>query len=165
MIYRGLRCLINFHKMFSFGHGYAEQQKANIVNPFWKELLQNWVYFCKCIKVDSIFTVLNSPFWFNNNLMNGDNFYIKDWYNKGIRYISDILDEHGNIYQFYSLKTRYNLRGTFLDFHLLLRKIPNEWKNILNNNEVVSILDKMLAAIYMCNNVQKKKDVEDFMIL
>ena len=156
--------MINFHKMFSFGHGYAEQQKANIVNPFWKELLKNWVYFCKCIKVDSIFTVSNSPLWFNNNLRNGDNFYIRDWYNKGIRHISDILDEHGNIYQFDGLKTRYNLRGTFLDFHSLLRKIPNEWKNILNNNKVVSILNRYNVScnVYVQQLCAEKKGCRRF---
>ena len=25
--------------------------------------------------------------------------FINDWFKKGIRYISDILDEHGNFYQ------------------------------------------------------------------
>ena len=156
--------MINFQKMFSFGHGYADQLKANIANPFWKELLQNWVYFCKCTKVESIFTVLNSPLWFNSNLFHGDNFYIRDWYNKGIRHISDLLDEHGDIYQFEGLKTRYNMRGTFLDYHSLLRKIPNEWKNILNNNKVVSILNKynVNCNIYVQQLIADKKGCRRF---
>ena len=53
---------------------------------------------------------------------------MKDWYNKGLRHVSDLIDERGNFYEFDGVKTRYNLRGTFLGFQSL-RKIPNEWKN------------------------------------
>ena len=125
--------MINFQKLFSFGHGYADQLKVHMSNLFWKELLQNWTQFCKCIKEESVFTVLNSPIWFNSNMKNGDNFYIRDWYNKGIRHIFDLLDDHSNIYEFIDLKNKYNLSGTFLEYQSLLRKIPNEiWKNIIN---------------------------------
>ena len=100
-------------------------------------------------------------------MFHGDNFYIRDWYNKGLRHISDLLDEHGDIYQFEGLKTWYNMRGTFLDYHSLLRKIPNEWKNILNNNKVVSILNKynVNCNIYVQQLIADKRDVDDFMIL
>lgn len=156
--------MINFQKLFSLGQGYVNQIKFNILNPFWKELLQNWVQFCKCIKVDSIFTVLNSPVWFNTNYINGDNFYIKDWYNKGVRHVSDLLDEHGNIYEFVDLKNKYNLRGTFLDYHSLLRKIPNEWKDIINNNKVVSILNRynVNCNIYVQQLIKEKKGCRQF---
>ena len=97
-------------------------------------------------------------------MFHGDNFYIRDWYNKGIRHISDLLDEHGDIYQFEGLKTRYNMRETFLDYHSLLRKIPNEWKNILNNNKVVSILNKynVNCNIYVQQLIADKKGCRRF---
>ena len=118
--------MIDFQKIFSFGKGYATRVASNLNNPFWKELLQIRAYFCSCIKVESIFQILNSPLWFNNNLRNGDYIYIKDWYNKGLRHVSDLIDERGNLYEFEALKTRHNLRGTFLEFQSLIRKIPNE---------------------------------------
>ena len=57
--------------------------------------------------------------------------------------------------------------GTFLDYHSLLRKIPNKWKNILNNNKVVSILNKynVNCNIYVQQLIADKRDVDDFMIL
>ena len=48
--------------------------------------------------------------------MTGEIFFIKDWYEKGVRQISDLIDEQGNIYKFEVLKTKYHLRGTFLDY-------------------------------------------------
>ena len=62
--------------------------------------------------------------WHNQNLINGGNLYISDWYKKGIRYVPDLIDENGNLYEFVTLKNRYGLKGTFLDYQSVLRKIP-----------------------------------------
>lgn len=133
---------IDFQKVFSFGSGFASHYKQHIYNPFWKEILQNWAEFCNTIKIESIDQVLNSPLWYNKNLLNGGNIYIADWYEKGLRQISDLIDEQGNIYSFDVLKGMYNLRGTFLDFQALIRKIPNDWKIKLNDNKIVSNINR-----------------------
>ena len=31
-------------------------------------------------------------------IINGANFCVKDWYEKGVRQVADLLDEHGDIY-------------------------------------------------------------------
>lgn len=115
------------------------------------------------IKVESVFPVLNSPIWFNSKLINGDNFFIRDCYNNGIRHIFD-LDDHGNIYQFIDLKNKYNLRGSCLEYHSLLRKIPNESKNIINNNKLVSILNRydVNCNIYAQQLIVKKRGCRKF---
>ena len=156
--------MIDFQKIFSLGQGYATQLNGNIDNPFWKELLQIWAYFCKCFKVESVFQILNSPLWFNSNLTNGDYFYIKDWYNKGLRHVSDLINEHGNFYEFDAVKTRYNLRGTFWDFQSLLRKSPNEWKTILNHNKVSCILNRynVTCSTYVQRLIADKKGCRRF---
>ena len=56
--------------------------------------------------------------------------------------MSDLLDEQGNIYDFEIFKTRFGLRGTFLDFQSLIRKIPNRWKTTLNNNTNICIINR-----------------------
>ena len=156
--------MIDFQKTFSLGQGYAKQLNGNTDSPFWKELLQIWAYFCKCFKVESVFQSLNSPLWFNSNLTNGDYFSIKDWYNKGLSHVSDLIGEHGNFYEFDVVKTRYNLRGTFLDFQSLLRKIPNEWKTILNNNKVSCILNRynVICSTYVQQLTADKKECSWF---
>ena len=88
--------------------------------------------------------ILDSPLWYNKKLINGNNFCIYEWYRKGIRHVSDLLDEQGNIYDFEIFKTRFGLIGTFLDFQALIRKIPNtnRWKTTLNNNKNICIINK-----------------------
>ena len=52
------------------------------------------------LKIDNIKEILASPVWYNSNLIRGRTFFIKDWFNKGVRFISDLLDRNGNIYEF-----------------------------------------------------------------
>ena len=61
---------------------------------------------------------------------------------KGIRPLIDITDERGNFYQCNELKSVYNIHGTFLDYQSLLQKIPERWKNVLNDNKITCILTR-----------------------
>ena len=64
-------------------------------------------------KVESVNNILCSPTWFNNNLNRGQNLYITNWFKKGIKQVSDLLDIDGNMYQFDALKETYGINGTF----------------------------------------------------
>ena len=69
---------------------------------------------------------------------------------KGIRYISGLFDESGNLFEFDMLKNRYGLRGTFLDYQSVIRKIPKNWMTVVSNNKILCIsVDSMLNVIYM----------------
>ena len=57
--------------------------------------------------------------------------------------MADLLDEHGDIYEFETFKTRFGLRGTFLEFQSLIRKIPNRWKITLDENKNISIANRL----------------------
>ena len=92
--------------------------------------------------MESIKQILCSPLWFNNNLIRGQNLYIYNWFKKGIKQISDLLDINRNFYQFDVLKEMYGINGTFLDCQSLIHKIPNYWKNMIINNRLVSIQTK-----------------------
>ena len=107
---------INFMSILSYGHGYATQIYTYIDNPFWKDLLLSWSTYCDKLEVENIKEVLDSPIWYNSNLTLGHTFYINEWFNKGVRLISDFVDLNGNIYQFQRFKDIYGVRGTFLDY-------------------------------------------------
>ena len=111
--------------------------------------------------------ILNAPLWYNKKLINGHSFYINEWYKKGIWQVSDLLDEQGNMFDFEALKTRYGIRGTFLEYEALKNKIPNRWKNTLNDNTTTCITNRfnVTCNIYLQFVLKdKKKDVDDFMI-
>ena len=128
---------IDFNSLFSKGENYAELKANEILNPFWKDTLKSWKHFCKQVEVDTLEDILNSPLWLNSHLPHSQNMYIKEWYDKGVRNISDLIDSDGNFYQLEELKTTYNIRGTFLDYHSILRRIPDGWKNKIQQNSLI----------------------------
>ena len=155
---------INFMSILSYGHGYATQIYAYIDNPFWKDLLLSWSTYCDKLKVGNIKEVLDSPIWYNSNLTRGHTFYINEWFNKGLRLISDLVDLNGNIYQFQRFKNIYGVRGTFLDYQALITKIPNRWKNMINENKPYCITNAFntTCGIYTQNLIKDKKGCRRF---
>lgn len=133
---------IEFETLFNMGSGYSLRVIENISNPFWKDILQSWNKFCDSVNVQTIYQILNSPIWYNKNLMQGANVFIKNWYEKGIRLVSDLLDQNGNFYDFESFKTTYDVAGTFLDYQRLIFKIPEHWKNNIRANSNVYIINR-----------------------
>ena len=42
------------------------------------------------------------------------------------------------------------MRGTFLDYQSVIRKIPKNWMTVVSNNKILCIsVDSMLNVIYM----------------
>ena len=142
---------INFEKLFNFGSGYIKTIIKNIKNPFWRDILNDWTAFCDCLNIEKAQDILDSPLWYNKKIISGANFCVKDWYEKGVRQVADLLDDLGDIYEFETFKTRFGLRGTFLEFQSLIRKIPNRWKITLDENKNISIANRLNVKcnIYM----------------
>ena len=153
---------IDYQKLFSFEMGYAKSLRQNLQNPFWKDVLQNWAEFCKEVKTESIKQILDSPLWYNQNLSNGLDFCIRDRHDKGIVLVSDIIDDEGNLYKFEALKTKYNLRGTNLDFRAFIRRLPEYWKNKINDNRIACFLSKhdVRCNLYLQYLMRDKKGIK-----
>ena len=97
--------------------------------------------FCKVLPVDYICQIPDFPLWHNENLERG-NIFFKNWHEKGIREVFDIIGQNGEIYTFEQIKTMYNLNGTFLDFQYLLNKRPQSWSTQINDNQVFTFENK-----------------------
>ena len=128
---------IEFAKLFSLGDGYALHITQELRNPFWVDILHSWKEFINCQKAESLSDILYSPVWFNSELQGGQNLFYKNWYDKGIRSILDIINVQGEFYNFADFKNAYGIRGTFLNFQAIINRIPNDWKNIINNNKEI----------------------------
>ena len=114
--------------------------------------------------VNQLLEILNAPLWYNKKLINGHSFFINEWYKKDIRQVSDLLNEQGNMFDFEALKTRYGIRGTFLEYEALKNKIPNRWKNMLNDNTTTCITNRfnVTCNIYLQFVLKDKKGCRRF---
>ena len=144
--------LINFQTLFSIGGSYAFKLSSEVQNPFWKDLMHIWAEFCKILPVENIGQILDSPLWHNENIGRGKILF-KNWHEKGIRVVFDIIGQNGEFYTFEQLKTMYNINGTFLDYQYLLNKIPRSWITQINDNRVFIFENKINVT---CNVFVKK---------
>lgn len=150
---------IDFSKLFVFGDGFVENKAQDLQNPFWKDLLQGWKKFMRSFKIDSLTEMLYSPIWFNSNLHRGGNLFIRNWHERGVRSIIDFYNHNGELYTFDEFKVTYNVQGTFLDYQSIARKIPNEWKVMINNhkNEYINIRYNVPCNTYVSTLLKGKK--------
>ena len=110
--------------------------------------------------------ILDSPLWHNENIGRGKKTF-KDWHEKGIRVVFDIIGQNGEFYAFEQLKTMYNINGTFLDYQYLLNKIPRSWITQINDNRVFIFENKINVTcnVFVKKLMKAKKVVEYSMIL
>ena len=53
-------------------------------------------------------------------------FFLQGWFSKGIRTITDLLDNEGNVLSFLDFKPKYHLKKTnFLHFYQVISAIPH----------------------------------------
>ena len=123
---------LNYSKLYSLGDVYSAEMLKHIHNPFWKNILESWKTFLKSFKIGELEEIIFSPLWEISQISGNEHFIFKEWYDKGIRNIIDLVDENGRISDFRVLKETYNIKGTYLDYNRLLSKIPKTWKDIIN---------------------------------
>ena len=98
------------------------------------------------------------------NLTEDENFLYKNWFDKGVRNVVDLIDMNGNIYSFHQLKEVYGIKGTFLDYQTLIRKIPRsgkEKKQLLKIQMNVRMLSIMYVLIVILKDKKRSRSVYD----
>ena len=121
-------------------------------NPFWEGLMHISAEFCKISLVGNIGTILDYPLWHNDNIGCGKIFF-KNWHEKGIRVVFDIIGQNDKFYTFEQLITKYNINGTFLDYQYLSNKIPQSWITQINDYRIFIFENKINVT---CNVFVKK---------
>jgi hypothetical protein len=76
-------------------------------NTFWKDVLLSWE---KVIEKERKFNghfFLVSPIWFNNKIMiDNKSIFYKDWFEKGVQSINDLINEDGIYLNFGSVSRK-----------------------------------------------------------
>ena len=123
--------------------------KLKKVMIFWKDVFIGWNRLCQKYTVDpnNINEIFPQPLWLNHNFKNPTH-YIKNWADKGILTIKDLCDVTG-LMSFDTLKDRYHIRGTVLDYRYLLSILPDSWKFILKHNKTFPVGDLHINTCQM----------------
>ena len=101
------------------------QCKNRISNRFWESVLSTWTEFLLLHK-PNISEILSETIWFSD-LTKFKKSIVKEWNDKGIRFIGDLIDpETGILLNKEQLYTRYNVSMTFLCYSSIKRSLPKE---------------------------------------
>ena len=109
------------------------QKAAPVKNlpKFYQDMISSLVAL-ETPEAASTHDIQNQLIWFNRYItIDKKPFFWKDWYQKGIIFIRDLLDENGNFLTQDQLKVKYNLNCNFLDVLKIRQSIPYSWRNLI----------------------------------
>ena len=107
-----------------------------LLNSFWNDVYKGWVILTDNEAKTS--PPHKQPLYFNDEIkIDKKTFFNRDWFQKGIKYINDLLDTDGNIFQWNEFMTNYNLdnNGAF-KYYGLIHAIPRNWKTRIKELKV-----------------------------
>lgn len=103
------------NKFFSCGTGYVKEICEKTNNLFWKDVFRAWEMIIKTEKRSDWEYFLSSPIWLNDNIKIGNKcVFNQHWFDHGIRFINDILNDDGSFMSFEQLQQCYNIDTNFL---------------------------------------------------
>ena len=105
-----------------------------VCNPFWRDVFKAWSkYVTRSLESYENEDIIHQPIWYNPFL----NFKFKqNWYDHGLRTLTDVIDENGQLYTFEKLKLIYEITGTFIEYNAFVKSLPRMWKESLKNQVI-----------------------------
>ena len=160
---------IDFKQIFLFGDLVTKHIAQEIENPFWKNTLEAWSNLMSKKSIKTIDEIFHSPIWSNSKMKDKGNLIFKNWSDKGINLIIDLLDENsrenGYFLTFEDLKSKFNINGTFLEYQRVIKAIPGDWKTAIKNTEgekINTLKYEVKRSTYVSILMKSKKGCRDF---
>jgi hypothetical protein len=136
--YKLVDTLFDMHKLLNCGKLYCEKVAKKIKNSFWIDVLKSYIRYIEKFEISSIGQILNMPLFYNENfLVNKNPIFIEKMYDRGKRFIKDVIDQNGNYIEFSILE---KITGKINFLHLLgLKRVVTQFlakKNIVFDDKV-----------------------------
>ena len=99
----------------------------------------------------------NQIIWNNSGILI-DNAIVfnKAFFSAGIKYVGDLVDEHGDFLSFNVLCHKFNISsGYFIHYHSIIHSIPNHWKSSLVKVSSPSQQEVILTDLLHCRRITK----------
>ena len=103
----------------------ADPGDLNVDIPnFYRQILYVW-FEHKSLTASGTKSII----WFNKNItINRKYMWKKSWYNKGVTFISDLMDHNGKFLTFADFTARYDINSNFLEYESVKHAIPSDLK-------------------------------------
>lgn len=99
------------------GTEYLKQIMKNKNNQFWNDVLSSWIKFCDLDSPTSFEDILSVNIWNNKDIkIANKTIFYKQWFNKHIYFIKDLIDIDGSFMNFNTFCDTYQIQVNFLEF-------------------------------------------------
>ena len=137
------------------GDIYFTKLSVMVRNCFWKELFQILAFFVRHVQCTSLFWQA-TPIWCNSDIkIGGKGIFLKEWWDKGIRFINDLLDDQGNILVREECEKKFSIKIQFLHYYALCQIIKCKYKSQLESCNLK--VTEPLCPAYVSNLLKEKK--------
>jgi len=128
------------------------KQVKNTTNPFWKEVFNAWLKYCK----DKDRDVESYPLW--NSYLTNKNVLCKrqELVRKGVVFVNDLIKQSGGMMSHKDFREHFDVNINFLDYHSLIQSMPKEWRIcVRNKTKLETVKFTLLEQILSCSKVCK----------
>ncbi len=130
------------------------QNKRHIVQKFYNEVYNHWSEVRKLSTPLKLENVKGQIIW-NNRYINISKkpVYWKQWADKGIMMIQDLITDKGTFMNETELRNVYGINCSFLNVLQIRDSIPKEWKDILYSQKYTGRKLDYCKDLYICNKM------------
>ena len=113
----------------------------NISNKFWINVFEAWLQVLDKLKYSPYYNSDLSPIWYNP-CISRQKLFFKHWFDKGIIFVTDLLDENGNFQSIENPQVCYNMTTiNFLDYLSVKFAIKN-FLSVNKPSEAIKIVTR-----------------------
>ena len=114
---------VDIEKLTNCNMIFIEKTIGTLKNKFWKDVLQSLININKKSVVSEA-DILKSPIFYNDNIkIGGTCIFYRMWYNKGIKYINDLINENGKFYTETEFSSKTGIKTNFLQYSGLIKAV------------------------------------------
>jgi hypothetical protein len=126
---------------------------------FYKQLLLAWQDFRSLSSPNTSAEIRSELLWYNNYIrIDSQPIFFQSWYQKGIKYIHDLVDEHGHFKTIDQLTEEYGITTNFLEYLGVRTAIPLHWRTLIRN--VCPLINTEDFIVKLKNSSKNIKDLK-----
>ena len=143
-----IKMYLNLEKIMSCNTEFMKEKCNIISNQFWKDVLKAVVDIDMRTN-ETEESILKSPLHYNRNIkVNNTHIFYRNWYDKGLKFVNDLIKENG---KFYTLEEINTILGTSLNY-LQYQGIIDSLKTYLRSININ--LTKKLECPFIPSHIQ-----------
>ena len=120
----------NPDKILSFGEDFSKLSLKNMTNPFWYNVINNWIDMHHQIPITSNNEILQTFIWYNSQIFKSPTFF-PDWFKQAIHLIGDITNRNGGLLKLEDINLKFNTNVNILNYYTVYQSV----KKFIANHE------------------------------